>query len=217
MRLLEQAKQKPYLWYQLYWIFYLIGFFTLDHLIDEPKYLIHSPLDDVIPFCEWFFVPYCSWFLLLAGVTVLLWWNDTPSYRRLCGCMFSGMTFCLVWYVLFPNGLVLRPDLATLGRENLGTWVMSLLWRADSPTNVCPSIHCQSSACMALCMSHSTLAKTRPWLKPLAWGWALLICVSTVFTKQHSVIDVFWGLAMVLPWYFIFQFHKRRKPVCISD
>ena len=29
---------------------------------------------------------------------------------------------------------------------------------------------------------------------------AVLICVSTVFTKQHSIIDVVCGLALVAVW-----------------
>ena len=88
---------------------------------------------------------------------------------------------------------------------------MSLLWRADSPTNVCPSIHCQSSAAMALAFSKSALAKHRPALKAAAWLWAGLICMSTVFTKQHSVIDVACGVALVLPWYFILYCRGENK------
>lgn len=196
------ATARPHLWYQAYWLFYLVTFFTLDRLISTPKYIIHCALDDLIPFCEWFFLPYCSWFFLLAGVTASLWWCDTDAYDKLCKMMFSGMTFCLIVYVILPNGLNLRPDLAGLGRENLGTFVMGLLWRADSPTNVCPSIHCQSSAAMALAFSRSRLTRGRPWLRALAWGWAGLICVSTVFTKQHSVLDVVCGAALVLPWWW---------------
>lgn len=193
---------RPHLWYQLFWAVYLVWFFALDHLITVPKYVIRCPLDDWIPFCEWFFLPYCSWFFLLAGVLASLWWCDTAAYDKLCKMMFSGMIFCLVVYMIWPNGLDLRPDLDALGRENLGTFVMGLLWRADSPTNVCPSIHCQSSAAMALAFSKSTLAQRRPALKWVAWPWAALICVSTLFTKQHSVIDVVCGVALILPWYF---------------
>lgn len=53
---------------------------------------------------------------------------------------------------------------------------------------------------MAIAFSGSTLAKDRPWLKVLAFGWAALICASTVFTKQHSIIDVFCGLAVAFIW-----------------
>ena len=52
---------KPHLWFQLYWVVYLIWFFWLDLTVKNPKYIIHAPLDDLIPFCEWFVFPYCSW------------------------------------------------------------------------------------------------------------------------------------------------------------
>ena len=71
------------------------------------------------------------------------------------------------------------------------------------------SIHCQSSGCMALAFSKSKLAERRPWLKILAWGWAGLICVSTLFTKQHSVIDVVCGLALTAVWYW--PLYGRRR------
>ena len=144
--------------------------------------------------------PYCSWFLLLAGVTAALWWCDTASYDKLCLTMFSGMTFCLIVYMILPNGLELRPAVATLGRDNPALRVMQLLWKADAAVNVCPSIHCQSSACMAMAFSHSKLAEGKPLRKVLAWAWAALICLATVFTKQHSVIDVACGLAVAFVW-----------------
>jgi membrane-associated phospholipid phosphatase len=198
---------RPHLWFQLYWVVYLIWFFVLDLTVKEPKYIIHAGLDDLIPFCEWFVVPYCSWFLLLAGVTAVLWWQDTAAYDRLCLTMFGGMTFCLIVYMVLPNGLDLRPVAETVGRENWAMSLMRLLWQADAAVNVCPSIHCQSTACMAAAFSGSKAAKGKPLYKAVAWVWAALICASTVFTKQHSIVDVACGLAvaavsvlLVYPW-----------------
>ena len=195
-----RANCRPHLWFQLYWVIYLIWFFWLDLTVKNPKYIIHSPIDDLIPFNEWFVFPYCSWFLLLAGVTALLWWCDTASYDKLCLMMFSGITFCLIVYMLLPNGLDIRPTAEAVGRDNLAMTIMKMLWSADASVNVCPSIHCQSSGCMALAFSQSRLAKDRPGWKVLAWVWAGLICASTVFTKQHSIIDVVCGLALVAVW-----------------
>lgn len=195
-----RSRCRPHLWYQLYWVVYLIWFFWLDLTVTAPKYILHSPLDDLIPFNEWFVLPYSSWFLLLAGVTAALWWCDTASYDKLCLTMFSGMTFCLIVYMILPNGLELRPTVETLGRDNPALRIMQLLWKADAAVNVCPSIHCQSSACMAMAFSHSKLAEGKPLRKVLAWAWAALICLSTVFTKQHSVIDVTCGLAVAFVW-----------------
>ena len=208
--MLNILRSRPHLWFQLYWVVYLVWFFTLDWTITDPAYIIHSPLDDRIPFCEWFIFPYCSWFLLLAGVTGLLWWFDTASYDKLCLTMFSGMTFCLILYMILPNGVDLRPTAAEVGRDNVAMDLMQLIWMADASNNVCPSIHCQSSGCMALAFAHSRLAAGRPWLKALAYGWAGLICVSTVFTKQHSVIDVFCGLALAAVWYW--PLYRRARP-----
>lgn len=195
-----RSRCKPHLWYQLYWVIYLVWFFWLDNTITQPKYIIHAPLDDLIPFNEWFVIPYCSWFLLLVAVTALLWWKDTASYDKLCLMMFSGMTFCLIVYMLLPNGLDLRPTVEEIGRSNPAMWVMQLLWKADASVNVCPSIHCQSTTCMAIAISESKLAEERPVLRPIALVWAALICLSTVFTKQHSVLDVVCGLAVAVVW-----------------
>ena len=108
---------RPHLWYQLYWVLYLIWFFWLDLTVTDPTYIIHSPLDNFIPFNEWFIFPYGSWFFLLAGVTALLWWFDTASYDKLCLMMFSGMTFCLILYMVLPNGLDIRPTVEEVGRR----------------------------------------------------------------------------------------------------
>ena len=205
-----RSRCKPHLWYQLYWVIYLVWFFWLDNTITQPKYIIHAPLDDLIPFNEWFVIPYCSWFLLLVAVTALLWWKDTASYDKLCLMMFSGMTFCLIVYMLLPNGLDLRPTVEEIGRSNPAMWVMQLLWKADASVNVCPSIHCQSSACMAIAISESTLAEERPVLRPIALVWAALICLSTVFTKQHSVLDVVCGLAVAVVWLPVLYRDRNR-------
>ena len=206
-----RSRLKPHLWFQAYWVVYLVWFFWLDLTITDPKYIIHSPIDDFIPFNEWFVFLYCSWFLLLAAVTALLWWNDTESYDKLCLMMFSGMTFCLILYMVLPNGLDIRPTAEAVGRDNVAMQIMQLLWKADASVNVCPSIHCQSSGCMALAFSHSRLAKGRPGLKVLAWVWAALICASTVFTKQHSILDVVCGLALVAVWVPILYTKKTKK------
>lgn len=206
-----RSRLKLHLWFQAYWVVYLVWFFWLDLTITDPKYIIHSPIDDFIPFNEWFVFPYCSWFLLLAAVTALLWWNDTESYDKLCLMMFSGMTFCLILYMVLPNGLDIRPTAEAVGRDNIAMQIMQLLWKADASVNVCPSIHCQSSGCMALAFSQSRLAKGRPGLKVLAWVWAALICASTVFTKQHSILDVVCGLALVAVWVPVLSAKKTKK------
>ena len=114
--------------------------------------------------------------------------------------------------MVLPNGLDIRPTVEEVGRSNIAMTLMQLIWKADASVNVCPSIHCQSSACMALAFSSSTLTEKRPGLKVLAWVWAALICASTVFTKQHSIVDVVCGLAVAFVWVpVLYRPHRKNS------
>jgi len=46
--------------------------------------------------------------------------------------MFSGMTFCLIIYMVLPNGLDIRPTVEAIGRENFAMTLMQLIWKADA-------------------------------------------------------------------------------------
>ena len=191
-------RARPHLWYQLYWVVYLIWFFWLDLTVTDPNYIIHSPLDDFIPFNEWFIFPYGSWFFLLAGVTALLWWFDTASYDKLCLMMFSGMTFCLILYMVLPNGLDIRPTVEEVGRSNIAMTLMQLIWKADASVNVCPSIHVFNSVTLMIGYRRSRCFDEpgRRWMRPAANVLGMAIILSTMLLKQHSCIDVVLGAAL---------------------
>ena len=94
-----------------YMPFYLLGFFLVEQLV-EPRYIIHSVVDDWIPFCEYFIIPYAIWFVELAVIPLALLRYDLRQYYYLCFVMFVGMTTCLLLYVIFPNGLDPVPQAA---------------------------------------------------------------------------------------------------------
>ena len=182
-----------------YLLFYLSAFHWLEVHIAVPDVLVHCHLDDLIPFCKYAIVPYFAWFLWIPfTLFYLLWKAPRADFWRLCLPLFAGMTIALACYVILPTGLDLRPY--RVYGSDIFAQAVRMLYATDTPLNVCPSIHCQSSACMAMAFSHSKLAEGKPLRKVLAWAWAALICLSTVFTKQHSVIDVACGLAVAFVW-----------------
>ena len=183
----------------LYTVFYLTAFHWLEVNITVPAIWVHCQLDDVIPFCKYAIVPYFAWFAWIPfTLFYLLRHGERSDFWRVCLCLFAGMTIALSCYVLLPTGLALRPY--RVYGSDIFARLVRMLYAVDSSKNVCPSIHCQSSACMAMAFSHSKLAKERPALKILAWVWAALICASTVFTKQHSIVDVVCGLVVAFVW-----------------
>lgn len=195
-----------YCYAMLYLIFYLVTFFTLDFAM-EPKYIIHCPLDDVIPFCEYFAILYFSWFpaFLLGLVGYMIY--DKYDFQQLWFIMFTGMTFCFVVYIALPNGLDLRPELPD---RNIFCRMMNFVWKADAAVNVCPSIHVSSSVAVALVTARSKLFEKHRALRWTVILWMILICVSTMFVKQHSVIDVLCGTAVSLVLY-VLAYHTNWR------
>ena len=104
---------------------------------------MHSSLDDMIPFNEYFVIPYLLWFAYVTAAIAYLFFKNKEEYYRLCAFLFTGMTLSLLICTLFPNGTDLRtvvdPD------RNLCSRLVYMLHQADTNTNVFPSIHVYNS------------------------------------------------------------------------
>lgn len=183
--------------------FYLFCFLSLERRKNADYYIIESGLDSYIPFCEWFIIPYFLWFLYIFGAFVFLFFFDKKDFIRLCIFLFTGMTLSLVICYLWPNGLNLRPDLNTLGRDNILIRMVAALYATDTSTNVCPSIHVFNSVGACIVLLKSTSLKNQKGIRCGILVLTVLICFSTMFLKQHSIIDVFCGLFLAVPMYLI--------------
>lgn len=183
------------MWVFLYAFIYFPWFFILEQVVQDQYYLIECPLDRLIPFCEYFIVPYVFWFIYVAGS--FLWFllhEEDVLFYKFAAVMFGGMTIALIIYTVFPNGIQLRPDLDA--SRNIFTWITSLIYKADTCTNVFPSLHVYTSAVIAMFFARSGLASEKRYVKPAAFAMSSLIIISTVFLKQHSVLDVVAGSVM---------------------
>ncbi len=187
----------------LYLPFYLVCFFFLEGKNTTDYYVVESDLDSYIPFCEWFIIPYLLWFAYIAATVLYFFFTNKRDFTRLCLFLFVGMTICLVIYYVWPNGHHLRQNLAMLGRENIFTRMVGHLYTVDTSTNVCPSIHTFNSVGACIAIFHSTALKDNRWVRGGALLLTISICLSTVFLKQHSIIDVFCGLVLALIMYWI--------------
>lgn len=182
-------------WKYLLWLpVYLLCFLLLEQRSTEHYWATQIPLDDLIPFCEWFAIPYYLWYPLLAGVGIFLFFRDSGAFRRYMA--FLAITFlasAAIWF-LIPNGQDLRP--LTLPRDNLLTRLMAGIYAIDTHTNVFPSVHVVGSAGAAMAAWDCEAIRKRKWP---AWGitlLAVLICLSILFVKQHALLDLLGGLAL---------------------
>ncbi|MBS7299163.1 MAG: phosphatase PAP2 family protein, partial [Eubacteriales bacterium] len=98
----------------------------------------------------------------------------------------------LVVYAVYPTSQLLRPEVT---EEGFLFDVIRWLYGYDTNTNVCPSLHVIGSLAVMFAAIKSEIIKSVP-IKVVYVIAAVLICVSTVFIKQHSVIDLYWGIVV---------------------
>ncbi len=183
----------------LYAVFYLSFFFLLENVQRTPDLWVHCQLDSLIPFCKYAIVPYALWFPWIPfTLFYILWRAPRHDFWRLCLPLFAGMTLSLLFYLVVPNGVMLRPHVVP-GNDVFAIAVRQL-YRHDTPTNVCPSIHVFNSVTLMLAYYRCRCFDTprRRWMRPAASALCLAIICSTMLLKQHSVIDVVFGILLAL-------------------
>ncbi|MBQ4257921.1 MAG: phosphoesterase [Clostridia bacterium] len=219
--LIQWMKERPHIWAALFLLVYLAGFILIEHVSFSDYYVCHIPLDDYIPFCEWFIFPYVLWYPYLAALGFfLIAQKDGEEFYRYMAFVFGSMTLCILIYFIFPNCQDMRPQV--LPRDNIATRLLASIYSADTSTNVLPSMHVLASMeihAMVLKSRYALLRKRS--VRIVSFLCALLISLSTVFVKQHSILDAFAAIALFIPLYFFFygfdpirrliSRHERKK------
>lgn len=200
-RIIAFFKKYRHMWLLSYGFLYLPWFCYLERTVKTGYHIMHVALDDYIPFCEYFIVPYLLWFLYVSVVVLFLFFTNKEEYYRLCIYLFSGMTISLIICTFFHNGTDFRPSLDP--DKNIFTRLVSALYATDTPTNVFPSIHVYNSICIHVAVARNTLLKKYPIVQHASFVLMVLICMATVFLKQHSIVDVFGGCLMAYILYFV--------------
>ena len=178
----------------LFWPVYGIAFYTLERGLPGRIYFpVENVFDSYIPFCELFFIPYLFWFVYLIGMVVYGCLFDVNAFRRYMYFIMVSYTVTIVIYMLFPTCQNLRPS--AFDRDNALTRMVADFYRYDTNTNVCPSIHVLGSFGVLYGAWHSRHFSGRGW-RCVFIILTLVISVSTVFMKQHSIIDVFAALVL---------------------
>ena len=192
----------------LYWLFYGIVFWTLEQGIKLDYHTIWCPLDDKIPFCEFFVIPYYFWFFFIFWIIIYGFFYDIEAFNRFHMFVILTYTATLVIYIAYPNQQLLRPQ--EYVRDNILVDIAKLLYAYDTNTNVCPSIHIIGSLAVMFTAWHSKLYSTKKWRFAFVI-MTFVICLSPLFLRQHSIIDVIVGLIISFVAYPLVFLRKKRS------
>lgn len=188
----------------LYFPFYLAAFTYLEKNVPDKVHIIDCAIDQYIPFAEVFIIPYLLWFAYIAVAGIYFFFKEKESFCKLMYFGMIGMTIFIIVSYVYPNGLELRPE--TFARDNIFVQLTKMVYSMDTPTNVLPSIHVFNSMAVYFAVKNSPKLKDN---KATRWGAFFMtgsIILSTMFLKQHSVVDVLTALILsCLSYDFIYN------------
>ena len=193
----------------IFWPVFGLMFLIIEQLwIRDSYFPIYCACDDLIPFCEYFLIPYLFWFVYLIGMLVytLLW--DVESFKKLMKFIIISYSTAMLIYILFPNCQELRP--LVFERDNVFTRFLAGFYQFDTNTNVCPSIHVIGSVAVLICAWHSKHFSSKGWRIAFT-ATAVLISISTVFLKQHSILDVLAAIPVCFLAYYAVYGQRSRN------
>jgi len=132
---------------------------------------------------------------------------DVRSFKNYMKFLSISMTISTVIFIVYPSCQNLRPE--QLPRDNLLTRIVQLLYAIDTNTNVFPSEHAIGALVVLLSSLH-TKGLRSPLKTTVITVLTILICMSTVFLKQHSILDVIAAIPITLFAYWICYGRKKH-------
>ncbi len=185
----------------LFWPIYGLVFFYLERIRPvEAYHVMYCSLDNHIPFCEWFVFPYLLWFLFFGGMVVFTFFADVKAFKRMMKFIIITHAISIFIFFVFPSCQELRPTV--FPRDNLLTRFMAGFYEFDTSTNVCPSLHVVGSVAALFAGWDSKRFSTRGWKITFA-VITFFISISTVFLKQHSVLDILVAIPICVLGYWL--------------
>lgn len=191
------------------WVGYFLLYFLTENLIPaENCHVIHCKLDDIIPFCEWFLIPYVFWYLLIVFSLGFFALYDIGSFKKLQVYIIITQIVAMIIYIVYPSCQNLRPE--EFARNNFLTDGVAFLYSFDTNTGVCPSLHCAYSIGIASVWLR-TKNVSKFWKAAVVF-FAAVICLSTMFIKQHSAVDFFAAIPVcILAEILVFKVFYKAK------
>lgn len=158
---------------------------------------IESNLDLRLPFLPQFLIIYFGCYIFWAANYILAARQDREEVYRFFTADFISRCVCLVIFLAYPTTNT-RPVI-----EGNGFWdlLAGWLYSIDAADNLFPSIHCLVSWFCFLAVKGQK--KIPIWYKAVSFILAVLVFLSTLFTKQHVIVDVAGGIFLAQGCFWI--------------
>ena len=192
-------------------------FYELLNNAERGLYSLATDLDRVIPVVKFFIIPYVSWYFFVFLTLAYFCVKDRSIYYKTLITYVIGLIICYLTYYFFQT-TVPRPYL--MGND-IFTRLIEVIYSSDEPFNAFPSIHAFASFIMIKAIFKSSCRNRRNTF--IITGIAFSIILSTLFVKQHVVLDAMGAILLgELIFSFVYNFDGvkvalwGKKPYLLS-
>ena len=159
-------------------------------------YSLELPIDRKIPFVA----PFVLFYVLAFAQWVINYILIAREGKEFCYRFAIGdilaKVICFFFFLFYPTTLA-RPEVNGTG---FCEWLVRFIYQMDAPVNLFPSIHCLESWCAI--HAAFTMKKMPNWYRLVTVVMSLGVFASTLFIKQHVILDMFVGIAVFEVGYF---------------
>jgi membrane-associated phospholipid phosphatase len=211
MNIIEKKLEKI----NIFWFLSIIGiyfftcYFFTNHIYDltDIEYFkpvvfekfYFSSIENKIPLWQELSTIYISIpFFVLLYITLV----DRKTSAKAFFSVALMLLIQFIIYLIYPVTYI-RPKID----EEQIFFLQKFIWTFDAPQNCFPSIHCSVAYFIGL-------GFLKYFGKRGLWGfvYGILICVSTLFTKQHYLVDVWSGIIFAHLAFIFFLFRNNDRP-----
>ncbi|GAA0718762.1 phosphatase PAP2 family protein [Clostridium malenominatum] len=179
-------------------------FYTLLNNSNRGVYTIITEFDRNIPFLKEFIIPYIIWYPFIIFTLFYLCMKNLKTYYRTLFSIILGLLLCYVTYYVFQT-TVPRP---VLYGDDTFTKLTKVIYYFDKPFNCFPSIHVLTSYLMIKGINF----EDNLLIKVFVYTVSSLIIISTLFVKQHVVLDLVSAILLGEVVFFLAGKVKLRVP-----
>lgn len=181
-----------YAWLPLFVAFTLNNFayfVTRIFTTSMKHYKLETPIDSMIPVIPAFIVIYWGAYLFWVVGYCTIARSGRKACLELVAADIIAKLICFLIFMILPTTAV-RPEVAG---SDVFSRALQVLYTIDPADNYFPSIHClESWACFrGVCRKGSSAKTTTRGIYFLA---AVLVFLSTLFLRQHMIVDVIGGV-----------------------
>lgn len=189
-------------------IFYVIIFsiifqgltYILAKLTPFPIHYIGNNIDDKIPLISNFVYFYVLWYLMIIFVPFFLYKRDKDSFKKYICTDVICLLISMFIFILYPT-TINRPNIQI---NNLSSVFLNIIYFFDTPAMNClPSVHCIISFIFIFCVFKNK--KMNFTFRISIEILSILVIISTMFIKQHVLIDAVAAFIISLGVYILVQ------------